>query len=190
VQTVTLWMQMSLDGYAEGPDGAFDWPVVTPELQRMFVDELGTVSAFLYGRKVYEGMAAFWPTADEVAGMSAETAEYARIWKPMPKVAFSRTLEHADWNTRIVRDDVAAAVNELKQRDGNGLVLFGGPNIVSTFVELGLIDEYRLFVHPVTLGGGTPLFPHSGTRQKLELVESRTFPGGVTDLHYRTLGTA
>jgi dihydrofolate reductase len=189
VQTVSLWMQMSLDGYASGPDGAFDWPVVTPELQRMFVDELGRAGAFLYGRKVYEGMAAFWPTADEVPGMSAETAEYARIWRPMPKVVFSTTLQHADWNTRIA-GEVNATVDELKRQPGNGLVLFGGPDIAATFIEQGLVDEYRLFVHPVTLGGGTSLFPASGVRHKLDLVEARTFAGGVTHVHYRPAASA
>jgi dihydrofolate reductase len=98
---------------------------------------------------------------------------------------FSRTLRHADWNTRIVSDDVAGAVRELKQQPGNGLVLFGGPDIAATFVEEGLVDEYRLFVHPVTLGGGTPLFPTSGVRHRLDLVDSRTFAGGVTHLRYR-----
>lgn len=185
MQTLGLWMQMSLDGYAEGPDHAFDWPVVGAELQQYFVDELRDSSAFLYGRRVYEGMAAFWPSADADPSFPPYFAQYARIWRPMPKVVFSRTLEHAEWNTRIVADDVAGAVDELKRQAGNGLVLFGGPDVVATFVRLGLVDEYRLFVHPVVLGGGTPLFPTLEDRLALDLVESRTFDGAVTHLRYR-----
>jgi dihydrofolate reductase len=185
MRKVSLWMQMSLDGYTEGPNGEFDWPVVNEELHGYFVDELRAMGAFLYGRKVYEGMVAFWPTADTNPSSTPLQAEYARLWKPMPKIVFSKTLDHVEWNTTVVSENVADEVARLKQQPGKDLVLFGGADIASTFMRLGLIDEYRLFVHPVALGGGTPLFPGTDERVKLTLVEARTFDAAVVHLRYQ-----
>jgi dihydrofolate reductase len=172
---LTLWMQMSLDGYAASPGGALDWPVVEEELHGHFVAELRQADAFHYGRKVFEMMAAFWPTADEIPGATHNQAEYARIWRPMPKRVYSKTLAgDADpgWN--------ATVASEIGPADGRN-VLFGGPEIASRFIAEGLIDEYRLFVHPVALGDGAPLFLD---RTKLTLVSARTFDSKVVALHY------
>jgi dihydrofolate reductase len=185
MRKVSLWMQMSLDGYTEGPNGEFDWPVVNEELHAYFVDELRAMGAFLYGRKVYEGMVAFWPTADMNPSSTPLQAEYARLWKPMPKIVFSKTLDHVEWNTTVVSENIADEVARLKQQPGKDLVLFGGADIASTFMRLGLIDEYRLFVHPVAVGGGTRLFPATDERVKLTLVEARTFDAAVVHLRYQ-----
>jgi len=185
MRRVSLWMQMSLDGYTEGPNGEFDWPIVNKELHTYFVDELRAMGAFLYGRKVYDGMVAFWPTADTDPSSTALQAEYARVWKPMPKIVFSRTLKHVEWNTTVVGENIMEQITKLKQQPGGGLVLFGGADIASTFMRLDLIDEYRLFVHPVVLGGGTPLFPPSDERAKLTLVEARTFDSVVVHVRYQ-----
>ncbi len=185
MRKLSLWMQVSLDGYTEGPNGEFDWPVVEEELHRYLVDELSDMGAFLYGRNVYEGMAAFWPNADTMPGLTEFHVQYAKLWKPMPKYVFSRTLERADWNTTVVSGDVADEVARLKAQPGNDLVLFGGSNIAATFVRHDLIDEYRLFVHPSVLGGGSPLFPAVDARVDMQLVEARTFDSAVVHLHYR-----
>lgn len=100
--TLTLRMQMPLDGNIEGPGGALDWPVVNEELQGAFTDELRRTDAFVYGRQIFEMMASFWPTADAQSGPSAFHADVARIWKEKPKAVFSRTLARAEWNTTIV----------------------------------------------------------------------------------------
>ncbi len=92
---LTLWMQMSLDGYAEGPDHAFDWPVVGPKLQRSFIDELRHADAFVYGRRIYQMMASVWPTMETHPDAPPEAVEFARIWLPMPKFVFSQTLRDA-----------------------------------------------------------------------------------------------
>jgi dihydrofolate reductase len=181
--TITLWMQVSVDGYAEGPGGAFDWPNVQDELHGYFNDELRGASTFLYGRRIYEMMASFWPGVEDHPDASPRHVDYSRIWKPMPKLAFSRTLATADWNTRVATDPVAE-VARLREQDGRH-VLFGGPRTAHAFQAGDLIDEYRLFVHPVVLGGGTPLFAENGDRHALTLVESRTFEPGVVHLHYR-----
>jgi len=114
MRRVSLWMQMSLDGYTEGPNGEFDWPIVNKELHTYFVDELRAMGAFLYGRKVYDGMVAFWPTADTDPSSTALQAEYARVWKPMPKIVFSRTLKHVEWNTTVVGENIMETDHEAE----------------------------------------------------------------------------
>jgi dihydrofolate reductase len=182
VGTITLWMQVSADGYVEGPNGEFDWPVVRDELHGYFNDQLRGASTFIYGRKVYEMMAGFWPGVEDDPNSSLRHVEYARIWKPMPKLVFSTTLGEADWNARLADDPAAEAA---KLRDENGRhVLFGGAQIAHAFQADDLIDDYRLFVHPVVLGGGKPLFAQQD-RRPLTLVESTTYAPGVVHLHYR-----
>jgi dihydrofolate reductase len=180
---IVLWMQVSLDGYAEGPDGAFDWPVIGPEIQQYFVDELGGADAFLYGRKIYEMMASYWPIVEQIPSSVDVDVAYGKLWVPMPKLVFSKTLDRADWNTRVVGDGIAEEIAKLKA-DGKTAVVFGGIELASTFISLGLVDEYRLFVHPVVLGGGRKLFPGLDARANLKLVEARTFDSAVVHVHY------
>jgi dihydrofolate reductase len=184
VQSLTLWMQVSLDGYACGPDGAFDWPIVGPELNQYFVDELGRAGHFLYGRTVYEIMAGFWPIVDTLPDMPPVAVAYGQVWKPMPKVVFSTTMASADWNTTVSADPVAT-IRELKDADGSGLVFFGGATTARTLVEHDLVDDYRLNLHPVVLGGGDRLLPELPERQNLEFVSVRVFDGTVPHIHYR-----
>jgi dihydrofolate reductase len=184
MQSLTLWMQVSLDGYACGPEGAFDWPVVGPELNQYFVDELGQAGHFLYGRTVYEMMAGFWPIADTLPDTSAVTVAYSQLWKPMPKTVFSTTMTTAGWNTTVSADPVAT-IRALKDADGSGLVFFGGATAARTLVVHDLIDDYRLNVHPVVLGGGDRLFPELADRHDLELVSVRVFDATVPHVHYR-----
>jgi dihydrofolate reductase len=155
------------------------------ELFKYFNDELPGMGVFLYGRKVYEMMVNFWPTADANPSSSANHVAFARVWKTMPKMVFSKTLERAGWNTAVVRENIAEEVAKLKRQPGNDLVLFGGADIASTFARLGLIDEYRLFVHPVVLGGSKPLFGRSDDRLNLRFFDARTFDPGVVLLRYQ-----
>jgi dihydrofolate reductase len=181
---LTLWMQMSLDGYAEGPDHAFDWPVVGPTLQRAFIDELRHADAFVYGRHIYEMMAAVWPAVDADPSGPDDATEFARVWMPMPKYVVSQTLTDATWNTTVVRDDVAVAIRKLVARSRHGVIAFGGPTFAATLMRLGLVDEYQLFVHPLVLGGGTPLFGGATDRRRLHLVTSRSFDDAVVAVRY------
>lgn len=126
---------------------------------------------------------------DEESRCGEWTAEFAVIWRNMPKFVFSRTLENADWNTTIVRDLVVEDVLALKERPGGDMAL-GGAGLAAAFMEHDLVDEYRLFVNPVLIGGGKPLFPASGRRVPLRLVESRTFGNGVELLRYRRASEA
>jgi dihydrofolate reductase len=178
-----LMMSVSVDGFMSGPDGELNWQTVDDELHTHFNEELARMGAFLDGRLTYELMAAYWPTADEDPAAPRPLAEFARIWRDMPKIVYSRTLEHADWNTTIVREVVPEEVMALKAEPGGDLVV-GGANLAATFLQLGLVDELRLYVHPVVLGRGRPLFEASGARLGLELVEARTFASGVVLMRY------
>jgi dihydrofolate reductase len=180
---ITVWMQMSLDGRTEGPNGEFDWPAIRGEVHAHFVDTLRDAGMFLYGRRVYEMMAAYWPTADESPASTPAQAQYSKIWKPMPKLVFSRSLDTTDWNTTVLRDVDADVEQHVRKADGDAY-LFGGAETVSAFAARDLIDEYQVFVHPVVLGGGTPLFPALPDRQKMTLVGTRTFDDTVVGLRY------
>jgi dihydrofolate reductase len=110
--------------------------------------------------------------------------EFSRIWRDMPKIVYSRTLERADWNATVVRDVVPEEIQELKAQPGGDLAL-GGADIAAAFLRHDLIDEFRLYVHPVVIGRGKPLFQPSDTRVGLQLAETRTFGNGVVLLHYQ-----
>jgi dihydrofolate reductase len=186
MRNIVMMISVSLDGYVAGPNGELDWHLVDEELHAHFNEQLGAMSAFLDGRVMHEMMAEFWPTADEDPASAPTIVEYARIWRDMPKFVYSRTLERADWNTTVVRDVVPEEVRALKAQPGGDMAL-GGPDLAASFRRHDLIDEYRLYVHPIVLGRGKPLFPpsESDAITELVLVETRTFASGVVLLHYR-----
>ncbi|MFC4062461.1 dihydrofolate reductase family protein [Planomonospora corallina] len=184
MRKIVFMMSVSLDGFFEGPDHELDWHLVDDELHDHFNERLGAMGAFMDGRRSYELMAGFWPTADTDPASTRPMIEFARIWRDMPKFVFSRTLEKADWNTTVVRDVVTEEILELKAEPGGDLAL-GGAELAATFMRLGLIDEYWLYVHPVVLGRGRPLFQPSEARRGLRLAETRTFGNGVVLLRYQ-----
>lgn len=176
-------MGVSLDGFIAGPGGEIDWSAPDEELHRFHNEQTGEMGAHLCGRRLYETMA-YWETAEENPSATDYELEFARIWKAMPKVVFSKTLEKVVGNARLVRDGVAEEVAKLKEEPGGDLAV-GGAGLASSLIKLGLIDEYRLFVSPVVLGGGTPYFPAPVERVNLELVETLTFGSRVIYLRYR-----
>jgi len=184
MRKVIVMISVSLDGFIEGPNGELDWHMVDDELHSHFNEQLGAMGAFLNGRVMYELMAGFWPTADTDPSSTVPMVEFARIWRDMPKIVYSRTLEHADWNAIVVRDVVVEDVMELKAQPGGDLAL-GGADIAAAFMRDDLIDEYQLYVHPVVIGGGKPLFQASDTKTALQLAETRPFGNGVVLLRYQ-----
>ena len=174
---------VSLDGFIAGPDGEIDWSAPDEELHRFHNQQTRELGVHLCGRRLYETMV-YWETAEENPSASDYELEFARIWKELPKIVFSKTLEKVVGNARLARDGVAEEVARLKQEPGKDLAV-GGAGLASTCMELGLIDEYRLFVSPVVLGGGTPYFPALDERINLELVETKTFGSRVVYLRYR-----
>ncbi|GAA0392712.1 riboflavin biosynthesis protein RibD [Acrocarpospora corrugata] len=184
MRKIVLWMSVSIDGFFEGPNHDLDWHLVDDELHWFFNRELAKMGAFLNGRVTYELMAEFWPTADQAPDVSPPMAEFARIWREMPKIVYSTTLDRVDWNSTLVRAVVPQEVLELKARPGGDLAV-GGATLAAEFMRHDLIDEYWLFVHPIVLGEGTPLFQVPETRTKLRLTETRAFGNGVVLLRYR-----
>ena len=176
-------MSVSLDGFMEGPNRELDWQSIDEELHQHFNDELRTMAAFLDGRVTYELMAGYWPTADEDPASSPTVVEFAGIWRDMPKVVYSRTLQDAEWNTTIVREVVPADVLALKAQPGGDLMI-GGADLATEFMRHDLIDEFRIYVHPVVLGRGKPLFASTDLTIRLRLIETRTFGSGVVLLRY------
>ncbi len=183
MRKIILTLQVSLDGFFEGPNGEIDWHLVDEELHSHFNEQLASRGAFLDGRVTYDLMAGFWPTADQDPSSTPAMVEFAKIWRDMPKIVYSRTLERADWNTTVVRDVVAEDVLALKAQPGGDLAL-GGAELADTFRRLGLIDEYWIYIHPVLIGHGKPLFKPSEDRTRLTLAETRAFGNGVVLLRY------
>jgi dihydrofolate reductase len=176
-------MGVSLDGFIAGPNGAIDWSAPDEELHRFHNQQTREIGAHLCGRRLYETML-YWETAEENPSAVEHELEFARIWKSIPKVVFSKRLEAVEGNARLLADGVAEEVGRLKGEPGLDLAV-GGAGLAATCTALGLIDEYRLFVSPVTLGGGTPYFPALEERIQLELLETRTFGSRVVYLRYR-----
>ena len=176
-------MSVSVDGYMEGPNREIDWHMVDDELHRHLNGWLGKAGGFLEGRITYELMAEFWPTADQDPDATPTVVEFAGIWRAMPKVVYSRTLERADWNATVVHEVVPAEVLALKAQPGGDLVL-GGAELGAEFARHDLIDEYRLYVHPVVIGRGRPMLQPSDAKVELRPVETRTFGNGVVMLRY------
>jgi dihydrofolate reductase len=178
-------MGVSLDGFIAGPGGEIDWGAPDEELHRFHNQRVREQGAQLCGRRLYEVMA-YWETAEENPSAAEYELEFARIWRGLPKIVFSRTLEKVEGNARLVRGGVAEEVAKLKEQPGKDLAV-GGAGLASSCIELGLVDEFQLFVSPVVLGGGTPYLPALEERINLELVETRTFGSRVVYVRYRRM---
>ena len=183
MRKVIYSMFVSLDGFIEGPNRDLDWHIVDEELHKYVNDQERAIDTHLYGRRMYEVMS-YWQTADTNPSSPEYEVEYAHIWKSIPKIVFSKTLAQVEGNARLVRENIAEEIAKLKEQPGKDLGL-GGANIASTFMQLGLIDEYQLYVHPVVLGGGTPMFSPFDNKINMRLVETRKFGSGVVLLRYQ-----
>jgi dihydrofolate reductase len=172
-------MTVSLDGFIAGPRGEIDWSPPDEELHRFHNQQTRELGGHLLGRRLYEEMV-YWETADEDRSLAEHQLEFARIWKDLPKVVFSKSLQQVVGNAELVRDDAAEEVARLKEQPGKDLAV-GGAGLASTCMKPGLVDEFRLFVSPVVLGGGA-LLPSSrpedqpGARRDTNLRFSRRLP--------------
>jgi dihydrofolate reductase len=180
---IVLVTSMSVDGYMEGPGRDISWHRVDEEVHEHFNEVLGTMGAFLEGRVTYELMESFWPTADSDPDSAPAEVEFARIWRRTPKIVYSRTLERAGSNATIVRQVDPDEVRALKSRFRGDLVV-GGAHLAAEFHRLDLVDEFRIYVHPVLVGNGTPSFARGEAMRPLRLIETRTFGNGVVLLRH------
>ena len=177
-------MFVSLDGYVETKERSLDWSFPDDQLHRFVNEQSRATRAFLYGRRLYELMAEHWPTVEETPETPPVEADFARVWRDTPKYVFSTILERAEWAERVIGENPAGEVARLKDTT-DGEMEVGGPTLAAHLVRHGLVDEYRLFVFPVVLGGGAPFFPELERPIGLDLVETRTFDSGVVYLRYR-----
>jgi dihydrofolate reductase len=184
VRSVTYSMNVSLDGYIVGPDGDFGWGAPDDDVFQLAIDEVLEVGVHLMGRRLYETML-YWETADQDQSLGEAELEWAAIWKALPKVVFSTTLTTVLGHARLASGGLAAEIERLRAEHGEGDIAIGGATLAAEAAALDLIDEYRVRVHPVLVGGGIPYFAHHERRVDLELVETRTFSSRVLYLRYR-----
>ena len=186
MHSVTYSMGVSLDGYIVGPDGKFDWTPPYAEVFRFWIDEIRGVGVHLMGRRLYETML-YWETADQDPSLDESEIEWTALWKPLPKVVFSTTLSAVQGNARLASGGLAEEIERLRAEPGEGDIAIGGATLAAEAATLGLIDEYRVRVYPVLVGGGIPFFSQRERRVDLELVETRTFSSRVVYLRYRVV---
>ena len=178
---------MSLDGFLAGPGGKIDFVVFNDELADHTYPLMATVDLAVYGRVTYELMQGYWPTAADAPDASAHAKSHARWYSGVKKIVASRTLPASkDPNLRVVADDILGALRAEKQKAGGDIMIFGSPTLTRALAAADLVDEWRLTLQPVILGGGLPLFDRRENRAKLELRSSKTFASGVIAAHYAT----
>lgn len=174
---------VSVDGYIADAQGSIDWSDPSEELHQYWNDfERETACAF-YGRRLYDLMSDFWPTADEAPDATPFVVDFAQVWRAMPKVVFSHTLESVDWNSRLERGDPVEVITKLKA-ETDGQLEVAGATLAAPIVQAGLVDEYRILIAPTAVGGGTPFFPALPSWISLRLLENRTFESGTVLLRY------
>ncbi|PLR95741.1 dihydrofolate reductase family protein [Bacillus sp. T33-2] len=175
---IILDLAVTLDGFIEGKNGEIDWCIMDSEME--FINFLNQIDTILYGRKSYDLWGQFTPEI-EVTDTEKE------IWKLVhskEKYVFSKTQKGTDNKAIFINDNILEEVNKLKNKPGKDIWLYGGASLITTFINLGLVDEYRLSVHPVILGEGKPLFIDIKQRWNLKMVNTRTFSSGVVQLIY------
>ena len=188
MRKLVLFMHLSLDGYAAGPNGELDFMTYDEELA-LWADELmKTVGSPVYGRTTYQLMESYWPTVLTKPNVPKQALAHAQWVENVPKIVFSRTLNEVTWNnTRLIKGNIAEEVEKLKQQPGKDLVIFGSPGLSADLMNLGLIDEYKFTVHPVIVANGISVFKNNKSKSKLKLIEAATLKSGVVTLHYTTI---
>lgn len=189
MRDVVYIASISIDGFIGSADGDSSWVVPDPELHRHFNELESSIGAHFYGRRMYEMMAVYWPTADERPSAPDYEVEYARIWKAMPKVVFSGTLDRVEWSAELVRGDALEEVARLKRLSGKSMSV-GGSALATSLAQSDLIDEFRFYVMPTIVGEGTPIFRTLGKHIEVAPVEVRQFTSGAVLLRYRPAGAS
>ena len=187
MRQVILQIDITLDGFIAGPNGEMGWVKADEEMNQDANELLSTADTILLGRLAYQLFADYWPFADTNA--TSTESKIAYQLNHATKVVFSRTLDKVEWgkwnNARLVKGNIAGVLSEMKAQAGKNLVLYAGADIVSTFMQLGLVDEYRLRVHPIVLGSGKPLFKDIKDRRNLKLLTTKSYKNGAILLDYQ-----
>jgi len=185
MRKLVSFMHVSLDGFVAGPNGEMDWIIVDEEIFDYAGDRTNEADTALYGRVTYQMMEAYWPTAADKPNASKHDIEHSTWYNKVDKVVLSRTIKGKNLpRTKIINDDVSTEVLKLKQASGKGIIIFGSPSAAHSLMQENLIDDYWLFINPILLGEGIPMFKDIKNRTKLQLLKSHAFSSGVVCLHY------
>ncbi len=178
-------MHTSLDGFVAGPNGEMNWINLDEALFDFVATMTDQADTALYGRVTYEMMQSYWPTAGEQVNATKHEIVHSKWYNSVAKVVLSKTIDQSELhNTKIIGDQLSENINKLKQQAGKNIIIFGSPRASQSLLNKALIDEFWLFVNPIILGKGMPLFKDVTGTIKLKLVESKTFACGVIALHY------
>jgi dihydrofolate reductase len=185
MRSLIFFMHASIDGFVAGPKGELNWVTVNDEIFDFVATMTNHADTALYGRVTYQMMEAYWPTAGEKPNASKHDKEHSVWYKNVSKVVLSKTLSKTGLkNTTVISDNLTENIIGLKQLPGKNILIFGSPGASHSLLEHGLIDEYWIFVNPILLGHGIPLFKNITERIKLKLLENKPFASGVIALHY------
>lgn len=181
MRKVLVFLVASVDGYYETKEWGLDWHVVDDDFNEFAVEQLDSADVMVFGRATYDGMAAYWPTE---AGRTDDPAVAGRM-NGMPKIVASRTLDRADWeNTRLVKGDVVPELAALKQQPGKNIIVMGSSNLTANLLAAGLVDELRIMIMPIVLGGGRSLLHTVTGRVPVTLLNTKVFKSGNVLLTY------
>ncbi|MEO6490200.1 MAG: dihydrofolate reductase family protein [Ferruginibacter sp.] len=185
MRKIISFMHISLDGFVAGLNGEMRWIKVDEEIFDHVGKRIGEGDTALYGRVTYQMMENYWPTAGSKPQASKHDIEHSKWYKDVHKVVLSKTMNEAGFtNTKLISEDLSDTINEIKQQPGKDILIFGSPTATHSLMQLNLIDGYWLFVNPIILGRGIPLFADIKETIKLQLLTSRQFTSGVTELNY------
>ena len=188
MRNLIFFMHTSLDGFVAGPNGEMNWIKVDEEIFDFVATMTDQADTALYGRVTYEMMQSYWPTAGEQPNASKHDKEHSDWYNNVLKVVLSRTIkDNGLENTKVISDELSGNINKLKEQEGKNILIFGSPRASQSLLNAGLIDEFWLFVNPIILGQGMPLFKDLTGTTKLKLAESKMFASGVIALHYQRL---
>jgi len=185
MRKLVLFMHTSLDGFVAGINGEMDWIIVDEEMFDYAGKRTNEADTALYGRVTYEMMESYWPTAAEQPGATKHDIEHSKWYNQVGKVILSKTMKGANLpGTKIISDNVSNEIIQLKQTQGRDIIIFGSPSASHSLMSDNLIDDYWLFVNPILLGQGIPLFKGINNKTELKLVKTIPFASGVVCLHY------
>jgi dihydrofolate reductase len=185
MRKLVLFMHVSVDGFVAGPNGEMDWIHVDEDMFDYAGEQTDNADNALYGRVTYQMMDSYWPTAGDKLNASKHDIQHSQWYNKVEKIVLSRTLQDEGLNkVTLIHDNLHEEIAKRKQQDGKNIVIFGSPSVAHLMMHHNLIDDYRLFINPIILGEGIPLFKNVQERFKLKLVWNKTFSSKVVGLHY------
>ncbi|WP_255547620.1 dihydrofolate reductase family protein [Mucilaginibacter sp. dw_454] len=186
MRRIIVSMNITIDGFMAGPDGGLDWHLQnwSTDMSDLLAQQLNTADTILLGKNTYSAMAGYWPAVSTCLSLSREDLAYADMINRYPKVVCSRTLKTLRWaNSKLISANIRQEILKLKQQPGKNILIYGSHKLVQYLNSHNLIDEYLLWLYPVSIGSGMQLFKQ---RQNLQLINTQTLPSGVVVLKYST----